>query len=91
MLLIDVESLYRTFSEGQLRMSSGNLLPGATNTADGQFAAGDARVNENPGLTSLHALWVREHNRIAATLFEAGLSNHDEELYRLARKLVRRT
>jgi len=29
---------------------------------------GDIRVNEQPGLTSMHTLWVREHNRVVDEL-----------------------
>lgn len=29
---------------------------------------GDVRVNEQPGLTSMHTLWVREHNRVVNDL-----------------------
>ena len=39
--------------------------------ADGKwFIAGDVRANENPLLTIMHTLWVREHNRICEELAE---------------------
>jgi uncharacterized repeat protein (TIGR01451 family) len=51
------------------------------------FVAGDRRVAEHPGLTSLHTLFVREHNRICDQLVGQGMSN-DEEIYQRARKII---
>ncbi|NND34642.1 MAG: T9SS type A sorting domain-containing protein [Saprospiraceae bacterium] len=52
------------------------------------FVAGDIRANENPFLTSLHTLFVREHNRICDELKDKHADWTDEQLYQHARKLV---
>ncbi|MFZ1750429.1 MAG: peroxidase family protein [Saprospiraceae bacterium] len=51
------------------------------------FVAGDVRAAEHPALTSMHTLFVREHNNICDRLKKEGLSN-DEEIYQMARKEV---
>ncbi|MEE9373265.1 MAG: peroxidase family protein [Saprospiraceae bacterium] len=51
------------------------------------FVAGDIRANEQPGLTALHTIFVREHNRICDDLIAQG-SCDDETNYHYARKIV---
>jgi hypothetical protein len=79
---------------GRLLTSAGNLLPFNTEglpNAGGRspdfFLAGDVRANEQSGLTVVHTLFVREHNRIAMKLYAKGLYS-DEEIYQRARRKV---
>ena len=99
----------RTFEDGKLKTSDGNLLP--YNTYDGSyednidqnapgmdhpiipqdgkwFIAGDRRANENPLLTSIHTLFVREHNRLCDEILEAHPNWFDDQIYHQARRIV---
>jgi len=89
----------REFSGGRLKTSAGNLPPlntgGFENANDAHifpdnqlFLAGDIRANENTELTSLHTLFVREHNLLAAALASANPKLTDEQIYQRARRLV---
>ncbi|KAK2819090.1 hypothetical protein Q5P01_024651 [Channa striata] len=52
------------------------------------FIAGDSRVDENIALTSLHTLFVREHNRLARELKSINPQWDGETLYQEARKIM---
>lgn len=86
----------RTFAGGKLKTSNGDLLPidvevpndGGGRPIPNLFVAGDIRANENVGLSSMHTLFVREHNRLADLIAAQNPAFDDEQIYQLARKLV---
>jgi hypothetical protein len=84
--------------DGKLLVSEGNLLPlntlGLPNGTGGHpdptqfYVAGDVRVNEQIGLTAIHTLFVREHNRLAEEIGTANPGWSGDEIYQQARKIV---
>lgn len=52
------------------------------------FVAGDNRVNELTGLVTTHALFLREHNRVAKILWSLNPTWNDEKIYQEARRFV---
>lgn len=79
---------------GLLKTSTGDLLPlnsknfnNAPRTGPGFFLAGDHRANEHPALTSLHTVFLREHNDIARELKLVFPKMGHEDLFQNARKI----
>ena len=75
----------RTLAGGLLKTSDGDLLP---RDESGFFLAGDVRANEQVGLTAMHTIFVREHNRIAKRLAQIYPQLSDEQVYVRARQRV---
>lgn len=85
----------RSMSGGHMKTSSGNLLP--TVLADdptnpghmvNEFLAGDVRAQENPDLTALQTMFIREHNYQADLAHQKHPTWTDEQLYQYARAVV---
>ena len=84
--------------EPMMGLTINNLLPFNTSlsaNANGfirdpttLFLAGDVRANEQAGLTAMHTLWVREHNRLARLLQSRFPEMPAEDIYQKARRLV---
>lgn len=81
--------------DGKLKMSEGRLLPfnesGSANAggaAAALFLAGDVRANEQVGLTAMHTLFVREHNRRADVIRAANPQMSGDVVYEYARQYV---
>ena len=82
---------------GKLRTSrDGRFLPynqdglenDGGNSRTDLFVAGDIRSNEQVGLTALHTLFVREHNRLAGVLAAEHPDLTGQEIFEITRKIV---
>lgn len=80
---------------GRLRTSEGGMLPFNTEglaNAGGSgahlFLAGDVRANEQIGLTVMHTLFVREHNRLADEYARKHPEWSGERIYQNARRYL---
>lgn len=91
----------RTFKNGLLRTEYGcdgplppynyHGMPNAAlhhNVPHEMYLCGDIRSNENAALTSMHTLWIREHNRLARELAQMYSCWNDEKLFQEARRVV---
>jgi hypothetical protein len=52
------------------------------------FISGDIRANEQPTLTVLHTLFLREHNRICDEILQTNPTWTDEQIFQRARKTL---
>jgi len=83
----------RSYKSGQLLTSTDSsgrqLLPVTSGCTNGAcFFAGDSRATEQPLLTLMHTLWMREHNRVARRLASLNPTWTDETIFQEARRIV---
>jgi hypothetical protein len=71
-------------ADGTLITSDGGNLP----IVNGMFMGGDVRATENPDLTSLDVLFVREHNYWVGQLHAADANLTGDQLYDMARSIT---
>ncbi|CAK1601555.1 unnamed protein product [Parnassius mnemosyne] len=93
----------RLGTEGKLKMlkiGPYELLPQSTDPNDGCntvemnavgrycFESGDERANENLHLTTMHLIWARQHNRVAAELQKLNPVWDDETVFQETRRII---
>lgn len=74
-----------------LRLPDGHLVTSADDylpIVNGQFVSGDIRVGENPDLSAVSTLFVREHNFQVDRLHQAHPDWTGDQLYQMARSIV---
>ena len=71
-------------ADGTLKTSAGDALP----IVDGAFVSGDTRVDENPELTDISTMFVREHNYQVARLHAENPTWTGDQLYDMAKAIT---
>ncbi len=71
-------------ADGTLKTSAGNNAP----IVNGQFVSGDVRVGEQPELTGVTTMFIREHNRIVVALHAQNPGMSGDKLYDQARAIT---
>ena len=95
----DMNRLRDDFNVAFLHIGDDNLLPpdleedfdcllDPAGSDTSCFLAGDRRVNEQIALTTMHTLWMREHNRIAEELLHLNPHLDKDVIFEEARKIV---
>ncbi|MEM7228468.1 MAG: peroxidase family protein [Planctomycetota bacterium] len=90
------EALRTHDGTGRLKTSTNDLLPFNTDALENApssliptfFVAGDIRANEQVGLTAMHTLFVREHNRLADQIALQQPHLDGDAIYERARAIV---
>lgn len=75
-------------ADGHMKMSAGDNLPIVNSDQGPVFAAGDARAQENPDLTALQVLFVREHNFQVDQLHKEHPNWSGDKLYETAKAIT---
>jgi peroxidase len=75
-------------ADGHMKVSVGDNLPIVMTAQGPAFAAGDARAQENPDLTALQTLFVREHNYQVDLLHKEHPHWSGEQLYETAKAIT---
>ncbi|KAI0557010.1 hypothetical protein FGB62_358g02 [Gracilaria domingensis] len=90
----DINTFLRVPNSCRMKTSAGNNLPFNTagfvnnpSTSPDLYIAGDARANEHPMLTTIHTVFLREHNNICDLLEDALPEMDAEKMFQTARAI----